>query len=242
MTTTHDPFADAGRFHNGDLPGSRRRRREPGRSPRIDRHGCLSGRPWLHPGTRFLSAYSPWCRRASRAPGWRSFLKVFATAGSFFGCTGRGCNRVNPSSPNQTPIVFSCTSTDHRRATSARSLAPQPPFEHQRQRQQPAHLCAIIAFARCRTKFLRRELVPSDPNRRAHALLPTAKRNTTISSQSSAQMGIPPPRVKFIRGGITRKPPRLKKTASQQSVYRNGRSLSQRYIRRQGYRTAMRQA
>ena len=53
----------------------------------------------------------------------KSSLKVTSASASFFGCTGRGCNRVRPSSPSQADTVLSCTSTDQRRATSARRSA-----------------------------------------------------------------------------------------------------------------------
>ncbi len=42
--------------------------------PRYTR-GCLSGRPWLRPGTRFLPACLPRHLQAWCAPGWRSFFK-----------------------------------------------------------------------------------------------------------------------------------------------------------------------
>lgn len=57
-------------------------------------------------------------RRAHQAR--EVLLKVASASASFFGCTGRGCNRTRPNSPSQAPIVLSCTSTDQRRATSAR--------------------------------------------------------------------------------------------------------------------------
>src|SRR5947209_15418813 len=47
------------------------------------------------------------------------FLKVISASATFFGCTGRGCSRVNSSSPSHRPIVLSCTLTAQRRATSA---------------------------------------------------------------------------------------------------------------------------
>src|SRR6202035_4119340 len=47
------------------------------------------------------------------------FLKAASASRSFCGCCGRGCRRVSPSSCSHRPMVFSCTSTRNRRATSA---------------------------------------------------------------------------------------------------------------------------
>src|ERR1019366_9494079 len=47
-----------------------------------------------------------------------AFLKTASASAFFFGLNGRGCRRVRPSSWSHRPIVFSCTSTENRRATS----------------------------------------------------------------------------------------------------------------------------
>src|SRR6185436_20485367 len=47
------------------------------------------------------------------------FLKASSASAIFRGWHGRGCSRVSPSWRSHRPIVFSCTSTENRRDTSA---------------------------------------------------------------------------------------------------------------------------
>ena len=88
------------------------------------RRGFPSDRLWPRPGTRFRSASPRWFREARFHQAGEVFLKAASASGSFFGCTGRGCNRVRPSLCSHLPMVLSCTSTLKRRLTSpSRSTA-----------------------------------------------------------------------------------------------------------------------